>query len=129
MIDQDEYILIMKMKDIDVYNEILKKKEKNNNYNDIIEEEQKKNNFVDVVVSPVTNCPALNLVEELNNFSGKLMPFGKFKNKSFQALYFENYNYCLWLSENIQNPKYDLLEFIQLVKKYKSPIYTPKNLH
>ena len=60
-------------------------------------------------------------------FSEKLMPFGKFKNKSFQALYFENYNYCLWLSENIQDPKYDLLDFIQLVKKYKSPIYTPKN--
>ena len=32
------------------------------------------------------------------------MPFGKYKNKSFQALYFENYNYCLWLSENIQDP-------------------------
>ncbi len=89
------------------------------------EEEQKKNNFFDVVVSPTTN----NLVEELNNFSDKLMPFGKFKNKSFQAMYFENYNYCLWLSENIQDPKYDLLEFIQLVKKYKSPIYTPKNHH
>ena len=92
-------------------------KNNNKNYNDIIEEEQKKNNFVDVVVSPATN-----LVEELNNFSDKLMPFGKFKNKSFQALYFENYNYCLWLSENIQDPKYDLLEFINLVKKYKSPI-------
>ena len=108
-------------------------KNNNKNYNDIIEEEQKKNNFVDVV-SPTTtttnnNCPALNLVEELNNFSEKLMPFGKFKNKSFQALYFENYNYCLWLSENIQDPKYDLLDFIQLVKKYKSPIYTPKNHH
>ena len=103
----------------------------NRNYNDIIEEEQKKNNFVDVVVSPApTPAPATNnLVEELNNFSEKLMPFGKFKNKSFQALYFENYNYCLWLSENIQDPKYDLLNFIQLVKKYKSPIYTPKNHH
>ena len=108
-----------------------KNNKNNKNYNDIIEEEQKKNNFVDVVVSPApaTNCPALNLVEELNNFSEKLMPFGKFKNKSFQAIYFENYNYCLWLSENIQDPKYDLLEFINLVKKYKSHIYTPKNHH
>ena len=113
-------------------------KNNNKNYNDIIEEEQKKNNFVDVVVSPARPrnegpamevVPATNLVEELNNFSEKLMPFGKFKNKSFQALYFENYNYCLWLSENIQEPKYDLLEFINLVKKYKSPIYTPKNHH
>ena len=104
-----------------------KNNKNNKNYIDIIEEEQKKNNFVDVVVSP---APATNnLVEELNNFSEKLMPFGKFKNKSFQALYFENYNYCLWLSENIQDPKYDLLEFINLVKKYKSPIYTPKNHH
>ena len=103
-------------------------KNNNKNYNDIIEEEQKKNNFVDV--SPVpTNTNTNNLVEELNNFSEKLMPFGKFKNKSFQALYFENYNYCLWLSETIQEPKYDLLEFINLVKKYKSPIYTPKNHH
>ena len=101
-------------------------KNNNRNYNDMIEEEQKKNNFVDVV-SPTTNNN--NLVEELNNFSEKLMPFGKFKNKSFQALYFENYNYCLWLSETIQDPKYDLLEFINLVKKYKSPIYTPKNHH
>ena len=101
-------------------------KNNNKNYNDIIEEEQKKNNFVDVV-SPAT--PTNNLVEELNNFSDKLMPFGKFKNKSFQALYFENYNYCLWLSETIQDPKYDLLEFINLVKKYRSPIYTPKNHH
>ena len=86
-------------------------KNNNKNYNDIIEEEQKKNNFVDVdVVSP---APATNnLVEELNNFSEKLMPFGKFKNKSFQALYFENYNYCLWLSENIQDPKYDLFNFL-----------------
>ena len=100
-------------------------KNNNRNYNDIIEEEQKKNNFVDVV-SPV---PTNNLVEKLNNFSDKMMPFGKFKNKSFQALYFENYNYCLWLSENIQDLKYDLLDFIQLVKKYKSPIYTPKNHH
>ena len=99
---------------------------KNNykNYNDIIEEEKKNNNFVDVVSTTNTNN---NLVEELNNFSEKLMPFGKYKNKSFQALYFENYNYCLWLSENIQDPKYDLLDFIQLVKKYKTPIYTPKN--
>ena len=97
----------------------------NKNYNDIIEEEKRKN-FVDVVSpTPATN----NLVEELNNFSDKMMPFGKFKNKSFQALYFENYNYCLWLSENIQDPKYDLLDFIQLVKKYKSPIYNPKNHH
>ena len=97
---------------------------KNNNryYNDIREEEKKNNNFVDV-------SPANNWVEKLNNFSEKIMPFGKYKNKSFQALYFENFNYCLWLSENIQDPKYDLLEFIQLVKKYKSPIYTPKNHH
>ena len=105
-------------------------KNNNRNYNDIIEEEQKKNcsalNSVDVSPTP-TN--ANNLVEELNNFSEKIMPFGKYKNKSFQALYFENYNYCLWLSENIQDPKYDLLEFIQLVKKYKSIIYTPKNHH
>ena len=105
----------------------VKNNKNNKNYNDIIEEEQKKNNFVDVV-SPAP-APANNLVEELNNFSDKLMPFGKFKNKSFQALYFENYNYCLWLSETIQDPKYDLLEFINLVKKYKSPIYTPKNHH
>ena len=116
-------------------------KNTNKNYIDIIEEEQKKNNFVDVVVSPAPTRPrnegpamevvpaTNNLIEELNNFSEKLMPFGKFKNKSFQALYFENYNYCLWLSENIQEPKYDLLEFINLVKKYKSPIYTPKNHH
>ena len=101
-------------------------KNNNKNYNDIIEEEKKNNNFVDVVTTTSTNN---NLVEELNNFSDKLMPFGKFKNKSFQALYFENYNYCLWLSETIQDPKYDLLEFINLVKKYKSPIYTPKNHH
>ena len=108
----------MKMKDIDGYNEIKKEKENNNNKNyiDIIEEEKKNNNFVSH--TPTTN----NLVEELNNFSEKLMPFGKFKNKSFQALYFENYNYCLWLSENIQEPKYDLLDFIQLVKKYKNLI-------
>ena len=98
-------------------------KNNNKNYNDIIEEEKKNNNFVDVV------SPSNNLVEELNNFSEKLMPFGKFKNKSFQALYFENYNYCLWLSENIQDPKYDLFDFIQLVKKYRSPIYIPKNHH
>ena len=52
-------------------------KNNNKNYNDIIEEEKKNNNFVDVV------SPATNLVEELNNFSEKLMPFGKFKNKSF----------------------------------------------
>ena len=104
-----------------------KNNKNNKNYNDIIEEEQKKNNFVDVVVSPTSTTN--NLVEELNNFSEKLMPFGKYKNKSFQAMYFENYNYCLWLSENIQDPKYDLLEFINLVKKYKSPIYTPKNHH
>ena len=100
-------------------------KNNNRNYKDIIEEEKKKNNFVDVVAPTNTN----NLVEELNDFSDKIMQFGKYKNKSFQALYFENYNYCLWLSENIQDPKYDLLEFIQLVKKYKSPIYTPKNHH
>ena len=100
------------------------KKNYNKNYNNIIQEEQKKNNFVDVSPAPTNN-----LVEELNNFSEKLMPFGKFKNKSFQALYFENYNYFLWLSENIQDPKYDLLDFIQLVKKYKTPIYTPKNHH
>ena len=102
-------------------------KNNNKNYNYIIEDEQKNNNFVSPT-SPAS-CSALNLVEELNNFSDKLMPFGKFKNKSFQAMYFENYNYCLWLSENIQDPKYDLLEFINLVKKYKSPIYTPKNHH
>ena len=93
-------------------------KNNNKNYNDIIEEEKKNNysvlNSVDVVSTTTNN----NLVEELNNFSEKLMPFGKFKNKSFQAMYFENYNYCLWLSENIQDPKYDLLEFINLVKKY-----------
>ena len=76
-------------------------KNNNRNYNDIIEEEQKKNNFVDVSPAPTNN----NLVEELNNFSDKMIPFGKYKNKSFQALYFENYNYCLWLSENIQDPK------------------------
>ena len=99
-------------------------KNNNKNYNDIIEEEKKNNNFIDVV-PPTTNTN--NLVEELNNFSDKLMPFGEFKNKSFQALYFENYNYCLWLSETIQDPKYDLLEFINLVKKYRTPIYTPKN--
>ena len=103
-----------------------KNNKNNKNYNDIIEEEKKNNNFVDVVTTTNTNN---NLVEELNNFSDKLIPFGKFKNKSFQALYFENYNYCLWLSENIQDPKYDLLEFINLVKKYRSPIYTPKNHH
>ena len=90
----------------------VKNNKNNKNYNYIIEEEKKNNNFVDVVPTTTTN----NLVEELNNFSDKLMPFGKFKNKSFQALYFENYNYCLWLSETIQDPKYDLLEFINLVK-------------
>ena len=105
-------------------------KNNNRNYNDIIEEEQKKNcsalNSVGVVAPTNTNN---NFVEEFLNFSEKIMPFGKHKNKSFQVLYFKNYNYCLWLSENIQDPKYDLLEFIQLVKKYKSPIYTPKNHH
>ena len=103
-----------------------KNNKNNKNYNDIIEEEKKNNNFVDV--SPA-HTNSNNLVEELNNFSDKIMPFGKYKSKSFQALYFEKYNYCLWLSDNIQDPKYDLLEFIQLVKKYKSPIYTPKNHH
>ena len=105
----------------------VKNNKNNKNYNDIIEEEKKNNNFVDVVSPAPTITTNNNLVEELNNFSDKLMPFGKFKNKSFQALYFENYNYCLWLSETIQDPKYDLLEFINLVKKYRSPIYTPKN--
>ena len=100
-----------------------KNNKNNKNYIDIIEEEKKNNNFVSLTT------PSNNLVEELNNFSDKMMPFRKFKNKSFQALYFENYNYCLWLSETIQEPKYDLLEFINLVKKYKSPIYTPKNHH
>ena len=33
MISEDEYILIMKMKNIDGYNEIKKEKEKNNNKN------------------------------------------------------------------------------------------------
>ena len=33
MISEDEYILIMKLKDIDRYNEIKKEKEKNNNKN------------------------------------------------------------------------------------------------
>ena len=33
MIDQEEYILLMKMKDINRYNEIKKEKEKNNNKN------------------------------------------------------------------------------------------------
>ena len=55
-------------------------KNNNKNYNDIIEEEQKKNNFIDVIT------PTNNLVEELNNFSNRLMPFVKYKNKSFQAL-------------------------------------------
>ena len=55
-------------------------KNNNKNYNDIIEQEKNNNNFVDVVTpAPATS----NLVEELNNFSEKLMPFGKFKNKSF----------------------------------------------
>ena len=113
----------------------VKNNKNNKNYIDIIEEEKKNNNFVSPATRPrnegpaIEIVPATNLVEELNNFSEKLMPFGKFKNKSFQALYFENYNYCLWLSENIQDPKYDLLDFIQLVKKYKSPTYTPKNHH
>ena len=77
-------------------------KNNNRNYNDIIEEEKKKNNFVDISPAP-TNTN--NLIEELNNFSEKIMQFGKYKNKSFQALYLENYNYCLWLSETIQEPK------------------------
>ena len=94
----------------------IKNNNNRNDYNIVIEEKQKKNNFVDIV------APTNNLVGELNNFSEKIMPFGKYKNKSFQALYFENYNYCLWLSENIHDPKYGLLEFIQLVKKYKSLI-------
>ena len=41
MIDQDEYILIMKLKDIDGYNEIIKEKEKNkkkNKYGEYCEE-------------------------------------------------------------------------------------------
>ena len=67
-----------------------KNNKNNKNYNDIIEEEKKKNNFVDVVVSPAPTPATNNLVEELNNFSDKLMLFGKFKNKSFQALYFNN---------------------------------------
>ena len=104
-------------------------KNNNKNYNDIIEEEKKNNNFVDVVSPAPTTTTNNNLVEELNNFSEKLMSFGKFKNKSFQAVNFENYNYCLWLSETIQDPKYDLFDFINLVKKYRSPIYTPKNHH
>ena len=33
MIDQDDYILLMKLTDIDRYNEIKKEKEKNNNKN------------------------------------------------------------------------------------------------
>ena len=102
-----------------------KNNKNNKNYIDIIEEEKKNNNFVDVVSPAPTTTTNNNLVEELNNFSEKLMPFGKFKNKSFQALYFENYNYCLWLSETIQDPKYDLFDFLQLVKKYQSP----KNHH
>ena len=36
MIDQDEYILLMKMKDINRYNEIKKEKEKNNNFVDVV---------------------------------------------------------------------------------------------
>ena len=99
-------------------------KNNRNDYNTTLEEEQKNNNFVDVSPNSTNNFH-----KELNYFENKFMPFGKYKNKSFQALYFENYNYCLWLSENIQDPKYDLLDFIQLVKKYKSPIYTPKNHH
>ena len=62
-------------------------KNNNRNYNDIIEEEQKKNNFVDVVVSPAPAPVSNNLVEELNNFSEKLMPFGKFKNKSLSIIF------------------------------------------
>ena len=65
----------------------------------------------------------IDIIEELNNFSDKLIPF--------KALYFENSdcNYFLWLSETIQEPDDDLLEFINLVKKYRYPIYTPKNHH
>ena len=76
-----------------------KNNKNNKNYIDIIEEEKKNNysvlNSVDVVSPAPTITTNNNLVEELNNFSDKLMRFGKFKNKSFQALYFENYNYCL----------------------------------
>ena len=36
-----------------------------------------------------------NLVEELNYFNDKVMPFDKYKGKPFKGLYFENYNYCL----------------------------------
>ena len=86
-----------------------------NDYNTVIEEEEKRNE--------INN----NFHEELNYFENKFMLFGKNKDKSFKLMYIEDYNYCLWLSDNIQDPKYDLLEFIQLVKKYKSPIYTPKN--
>ena len=41
MIDKEEYILLMKMKDINRYNEIKKEKIDNKNYIDIIEEEKK----------------------------------------------------------------------------------------
>ena len=58
MIDQEEYLLLMKLNDIDKYNEIKKEKDKNNNknkYGEYCEEEKKNNNFVDVVTAPLSD--------------------------------------------------------------------------
>ena len=98
-----------------------------NNKNIIVDNTRNFNNIIEEVQKKIIDQN--NLEDELNYFHDKIIPFGKYKNKSLQSLYIENYNYCIWLSNNIQDPKYDLFDFIQIVKKYQSPKYNPKNHH
>ena len=69
------------------------------------------------------NFNYIDIIEELNNFADKPIPF--------KALYFNNSDpkYFLWIAEKIQNPDDDLLEFVKLIKKYRCSSYTPKNNH
>ena len=63
---------------------------------------------------------ATRVIDELNNFEQCIMPFGKYRGTSMKQMYLQDYKYCQWLSNNIQEPRGDLIEFIALVNKYKT---------
>ena len=97
----------------------------NNNNKSIILNKSNKNIRVDQLPTNIIYIdepilPTTRVIDELNNFEECIMPFGKYRGTSMKQMYLEDYKYCKWIADNIQEPRGKLIDFIALVNKYRT---------
>ena len=119
MISEDEYILIMKLKDIDGYNEIKKEKEKNNNKNKYGEYCEECNGYLNLssnkkyLICSICSTPYYDILPEEN----KKKIYHVNERKKIEKI-INNFNYDIDENEKLDNGnKYKICDLNLNIKR------------